>query len=290
MKKTLLLIVAALLAGQVLAQNPKRPDPGAVKATNEAINKQIKQMMQASEAQMNRYWTKSTLTLPQLAQKVAWATKSMAGVHGQYQMLAQTSEGRGIYTGEMRFQSPALFKLNWVRLEADPRNGIFVGDGSKRHSLYDGTLMPDQAVTQPFKGTTTDPAQLVARFSNEFSRFLFQGAIEGKDPWVPLLTAWGKGAGGYATKVEQRKITLANKTYLSYRVKCVRNAAAAKKLGKSELEVVFDGTRFLPITVRETRVDLNGKEWRIQWAGKYLFNQKFKKTDFQMGTASKASP
>lgn len=292
MKRTFVVLsLCAAFVGVAEAQ-VKPPDRGMdakkARAQNEAISKKLAEEMKKANAQMEKYWRKSSLTIGQLAQKVAAATKNPRGVWGQYQMLAQTSEGRGVYTGEMKFASPTMFKVNWVRIEADPRNGILVADGFKRQSLFDGTLFPVQAITTPFKGYSTDPNQLVARFSNEFSRFLFQGAVDGKDPWVPLMTAWGKGAGGYQRPVvEERTLTISQRVFKSYRVKMTRSPVAAKKLGKSTLEVVFDGFKFLPVTVRETRVDTKGKEWLIQWAAKYAFNQKFQAQDFKMATPAK---
>lgn len=268
----------------------KQPDPGAVRARNEQMNKELDELIKKGTGDRERYWTKSSLSMTQLASKVAQATKYPRATRGMFKLLAQTSEGRGIYEGELSFQRQNVFKVNWIFLKADPVAGIFLSDGKKRQVFFDGKLSPAMAVTKNFSGVTTDPAQLVARFPNEFPRFLFQGATDGKDPWVPLISAWARGAGGYKAVVQERNITYQNRKYKSFRIKLDRTAEAAKKLGKSTLEVVFDGTFFLPVTVRELREDLRGKSWVIQWAGNYSFNQKFKPTDFQMqGTASRAS-
>lgn len=288
--RTGLYLLALCLVATGASQSSGSQDPGAARASNEALNKKINELIKQGTGERDKYWTKSSLTLSQLAQKVAAATKSPKGTLGVYQILAQTSEGRGVYGGEMRFQQPNVFKLNWVHIQPDPLNGIFLANGKIRQSIFDGKLSPVVSASKIFSGVTTDPAQLVARFSNEFTRFLFQGATDGKDAWVPLLTAWSKGAGGYKLFVQERNITFQNRSHRGFRIKLDRTAAAAKTMGKSSLEVVFDGHRFLPITVRELRTDKQGKPWVIQWSGNYKFDQKFQPSDFEMkGAVAKDS-
>jgi hypothetical protein len=290
--RTAFLIIGACAVALGVAQRDRQPDPGAVKAKNEEINRQLEKLIKEGAGERDKFWAKSSLTLGQLAAKVANATKNPPpSTYGKYKMLAQTSEGRGIYEGEFRFQQRNVFKVNWVHIQADPRNGTLLSNGKTRQSFFDGKLGPSVDASRSFAGATTDPAQLVARFSNEFPRFLFQGATDGKDPWVPLLTAWSKGAGGYKVFIQERNITYQGRKFRNFRIKADRTVAGAKKLGKSSIEIIIDGNFFLPVTVREIREDLDKRQWVIQWAGSYNFNQKFKPDDFKMtGTAMKANP
>jgi len=286
--RTISFIVASLCVGLVAAQ---QKDPGAVRANNEAINKHLDDLIKKGGVDRDKDWKASTLSLTELTARVARMTSQPKGVYGFYQMLAQTSEGRGVYTGEMKFQQPNIFKVNWVLIKPDPLNGTYVANGKTRQLFFDGQLRPPTAVSKPFSSATTDPAQLVSRFSNEFPRFLFQGATDGKDAWTPLINAWSKGAGGYKLTLQERSMVFQNRTFRSFRIKLVRNATAAKKLGESTVEIIFDGVRYLPITVREIRRDLNKKPWVVQWSGNYKFNQTFKSDDFLMkSVVSKANP
>lgn len=290
--RSISLIAAALCVPVLFAQAPRQSqDPGAVKAQNEAINKQIDQLMRQGIADREKFWKKSSLTLSELGKRVARMTTETKGVYGYYRMLAQTSEGRGMYTGEMRFQQPNVFKVNWVLIRPDPLNGVSVANGKTRQMLFDGALRPATAATKPFSNVSTDPKTLVSKFSSEFPRLLFQGATDGKDAWLPLIAGWSKGMGGYKAIIQERSTTYQGKHFKSYRIKLDRNATAAKTLGASSVEIIFDGYRFLPTTVREVRTDTKGKPWMIQWSGQYKFDQKFKSDDFQMkGSVSKASP
>jgi hypothetical protein len=132
---------------------------------------------------------------------------------------------------------------------------------------------------------------LVGLFEIDFSRLAFQGLTEGVDAWRDIIGGWSKGANGYKATIEQRTMKYQGRDVLSYRIHAQRTAAAAKKYGASAVEVVIDGRRFLPVTIRVVRTDTKGKSWLAQWQAAYRFNQTIRPDEMQLGnTVASKSP
>jgi hypothetical protein len=285
MKKSFVLVaLASLVVSGYAWQQQKGPDPAAMKAKSAEANKRIAAMLKASQDKANQYWKPAKTTAAALAKQIAMSTKGAKNLYCYSQLIVQTSDGHGIYKGEIKVGSATRYKVDYVQIRPDPQNGVLLADGATRRSMLSGKVSPPLPLTQPFPDSSSNAATLVERFPNEFSRFMFQGATDGRDAWTPLITGWSQGMGGYAMKLQERKIVFNNRTFHNYRILLERTPAAAKKLGKSTVEVVFDASRYLPVTVRETRVDLKGKEWIIQWAGQYKFDQKFTAADFRFNS------
>jgi hypothetical protein len=231
-------------------------------------------------------WRPTKMTAAQLAIKVGVATKSLKGTAATMKILAQTSLGQATFDGVMRIGDNRHYRIDTFIIKPEPLTGIFLNNGTKRFVFVDGKFVPTGGIPsgQRIPSATSDPKKLVSIFPSEFGRIMFQGLTDGIDPWTPLLNAWASGVGGYGMKVEERVMTYQKTTYLTYRLKMSRSAGAAKTLGKSDLEIMVDGARFLPVTLKETRVDLKKKTWIVQWSAIYEFGKKFKTADYTITT------
>ncbi len=230
----------------------------------------------------DKLWKPSKLTVDQLAKKVEAAVRSLKNTEVTVNMLAQTAEGRGQFDGIMRIGDNRHYRIDTFVVKSEPVTAIYVNNGKSRFVLYDGQFVPKNGMPAASRhpSATADPKKLVSIFPSEFGRVMFQGLMDGLDSWAPIFNAWKSGAAGYKVKMEERVMAYQGQKYLTYRLRATRGGAAVKKLGKSEIEVSVDGARFLPVTVKEMRVDLKKKPWITHWAGLYKFNKKFSQADY----------
>lgn len=276
-----ILLAALHGAPTSLVQGNPLTQPGGKKIR--PFDKPPKEMQIAPAGTQN--WKKSTMTLDQLATKVSEAISGMRNVVGYLDISIQTPEGMGVYRyPSMLFQviDNQRYRYDYVVVQKVPFTCSLAADGLKRMLRLDTQVAQKPATWKA--PTVNDSSQiLVRRFELDFSRLAYQGLTEGVDVWRPLFHGWASNYDGFRPIVEERRITYQKHLFISYRVRVERDAATAKKLGPSAFEVVFDGQRFLPVTIRNVRRDPQGKLWFAYWTCGYQFNLKPKLSDMRLG-------
>lgn len=273
-------MIELLLAAALLPQ--KQQNPPDVKKTGADLAKVFSEAVKPKPG--DNLWRPTKLSVAQLAAKVEASVRNIKNTEVAIKMLAQTSEGRGQFDGIMRIRDNRNYRMDTFVVKPQPVTAIYTSNGKSRFVLYDGQFKPKSGFPAGTRlaSATSDPKKLVQLFPIEFGRLMFQGLTDGLDSWGPVLNAWNAGATGYKVKIEERVMTYAGKKILTYRVLADRTPAAAKTQGSSKIELRVDGTNFLPVTVRETRVDLKKKTWIIQWSSIYSFGKKFNADDFRI--------
>ncbi len=232
-------------------------------------------------------WTRSQVTLTQLAQKVAAATMGLKNTTAEMRVDVTTPEGTAVFmtpSVALRIRDASHYRVDYVVIQKVPFSASLAFDGRSRRVRLDSELTT-------LKGTGKIPAalkvtgdRLVALFDIDFPRLAFQGLTEGVDAWKSVFMGWARGVDGYKPVVEERRMTYQGVKYLNYRILVQRTGPAKAKLGVSTFEVVLDGKRFLPVTIRNVRTDAKGGKWSAQWVAAYKFNQKLTDVDFKLGS------
>jgi len=117
------------------------------------------------------------------------------------------------------------------------------------------------------------PAEL-AKWPGDFSRAMFSEYETGKRTWGPLLRAWSNGEGGFKATVEEKKAVVLGKERSIYQV------LATRKSDGAQVQIVVDGERFLPVTVRTLVKNSKGGLDKVQWSAKWSFGGHHDPSDF----------
>lgn len=227
-------------------------------------------------------WHPTKITLAQLASRIGDSVKSLKNVKADTITLARTAEGEGEYKGIIAIQDSKNYHVDYIVIDSRPLSATDVSDGRFRMIRLDEKWSPVFAAGKPLGVAHRTGVELAAQWPIDFSRMVFQGLTDGKDAWGPIAAAWSKGANGFQAIVEERQMDYNGRQVTNYRVRAERPAATAKKLGAATTEIVVDGTRYLPVTIRIDRTDEKGNKWMSQWSARWKFNQVLKPEDFKM--------
>lgn len=231
-------------------------------------------------------WKPTRMTFATLAQKVSAATAGLKATRADLNVFVRTPEGQGMFFSPsvvLRVKDAMHYRVDYVVVQRIPFSATLVNDGKKRGIRAD-TKVEWKPASYRLPATKLKGDLLVGLFEIDFARLAFQGLTENQDAWKDIITGWTRGTNGYKAILEERKMRYQGKDILNYRIRAQRTAAAAKKFGASTVEVVFDGRRFLPVTIRVVRTDQAGKSWLAQWQAAYRFNQTIPPSEMQLGT------
>jgi hypothetical protein len=289
------------MVGQPKKPNALTPEQQAVVEQQQQMSSEVaKQMIEKAKNTPKRTiaipdattegWHKSPLSAQQIASKVAAATSGMHNTSGHNFVLVETPEGHGEYEGTLSVQDQKRFKIDYVAVQRMPQKSVVVANGTKKMVKVGDKWIPPVSIGKPLPVASTSTQGMMQTWDADFSRLIYQGLTDRADPWVPLVSQWSKGADGYKLATEERIIQSNGKKVVDYRLKAVRSPQAAKKLGESSYEIVIDGKRFLPVTIREVRKDPKGQQWKVQWMGGYSFNKSFAQSEFEAPYNMKPTP
>lgn len=230
-------------------------------------------------------WKPSKVTVGDLAKKVSFATANLKKTLAYLTVNVQTPEGQAWFKPPsvlLRIIDSKLYRVDYVVVQSIPFSASLVRNQKERIFRLDTKVLKTSLTGKLPAAYKVTGNALVPLFETDYSRLAFQGLTEGVDAWVPVLTGMSKGVSGYKTTVEERRMKYRGQDFLSYRILATRGVSD-KKPGASTFEIVLDGKRFLPVTIRNVRRDSAGKEWMSQWTSSYVFNQTIPIKDIRLG-------
>lgn len=228
-------------------------------------------------------WTASKLSGKELASKIGSAMRSMKGTYGRTISTIKTPTGTGQVTSEIKVQDNKVYSIQFMVIGVMPETGEVRADGKRRAFTGPNGAFKDRLpITVPSPEAKLSSNQIASNWPKRFPRLAFLGLTDAKDPWVPVISDLLSGKSGFKTEVSERVSDFRGRKLRNYRIVAKRSPAAAKTLGPCEIEMVFDGVRFLPVTMRvNTKYPKEG-EFKVQWQSGWNFNQKFKPEDFRL--------
>lgn len=217
-------------------------------------------------------WTASRLSAAEVGRRMAQAIEGMRGVEGVAETTVETPEGRGQIRTTIAVRDNRNYRIEFPIVALVPDAGVMAANGTTR-SLRIGTK-----TTPPFPidGKTGDAdwnaSQIARNWNRDFGRLIFRGLTEGRDALGPLIAEWSRPQSGFRVTTEERSREFRGRTVTNYRIRASRAARAGQ--GASEVEIVIDGERGLPVTIRSIWTDDRGREWRAQWSAGWNFERK----------------
>ncbi len=247
-------------------QGNKRPDPGQSRPEIPDIKKPDGVDQGATG------WTKATIKPTELASKIASGISGVKGAYGEASIIFQNAGGNGSMVANIWIKDNKVYRIDLPDITGSPSVGNVNSDGKLKHAAFKGhSSKPVPASTKSWMSQGGDEAKWIQQFPS----MIFRGIFDSNDPWGGFVKIFGDPKNGYELQAQQRDMPWKGKTIRNYRFLVTRTAASAKKKGPLEMEFVFDGQRFLPVTVRLDSADGDGKLLRANWSGKWSFNRKF---------------
>lgn len=228
-------------------------------------------------------WKTGGIAGTDLAARIGKAIQTMKGVEGKSRTVLKTPAGNGMVQSDVKIQDGKTYVIQFPVIKDLPEAGEIRANGRVRASRNgEGKLGPQKPVATKAPEAALPPAKIAANWPKEFPRLAFLGLTDGKDAWKPLLEQLTSGKAGFNTEISKRTMEYKKRQITSYRVVARRTPAAEKKLGPCEMEMVFDGMRYLPVTIRVNMTDPKGHEWKVLWQAGWNFQKTFKPAEFAM--------
>lgn len=206
--------------------------------------------------------------------------KALASVSGAFVEADTNFEmpdvGKLTGKAQIRIENPSTYMVQYYTVEDQSARRKVVADGNRRAELGgDGwKQLPDpKAPPKPKEVTEAD----VKAFGEGFLQTMHSRFLTGENVWGPMMRAWEEGKGGYTVRVETKTVKLNGKDRRIQRV-----VAETKQGTPTQIEILIDGQRNLPLTVRSVETLPGGKQNRIMWTGRWAFGGKHEKSSFAL--------
>ena len=167
------------------------------------------------------------------------------------------------------------FSIDFALPETQGSWNRFVGDGSRRAVRIDGKWIEQEEFTAR-RAPKMSRAE-VADWPMSFPEGMFSFYFRSQDAWAPLFSAWQAGVAGYSAIVEKQLVRKGTVQRELYRV-----VAKTESGDPTEVEIIIDAVRMLPLTVRAIRSGPGGGESRIFWTASWAFGGSHNPKEFDI--------
>ena len=217
-----------------------------------------------------------------LGEQVDLAFNASEPMLGSCRMEIDNAGARTQALPRIKLQDPDNFLIEYVDVERQQDMGRLVSrDGESRIRKESTFVEPNlSAVPQRFDRDEIED------WMADFPLRMFDGFREEKPYWSKLIPALKDPANGFKTTVEEKisEITYPDKdgNMISdndprkfYRI------AAISEDGTSEIEIIIDSKRYVPVTILTTKKLEGDKERKILWNASWGYGGSFTSEDFQ---------
>jgi len=252
--------------------NPTKPTPESPEGS-ETIPK-------ATQPDRSNVWAGTSITPQQIAADVGRAMANLKDTKGDITVAVVTPEGTGGLNQQLKIKDNKHFDINYVEMQRQPQHCSVTANGKQKQEIVAGQWKPAVPLDKPLPDATESPEAQAMGWDRQFSRTMWFGLTDGKDPWKSVISEWLHGTGGYNVTAQERHTMAEGHDFVDYRIQAERTSAAAAKLGTSTIQIVIDAMHHLPTTIITNSTDLNGGKWNMMWSCHYYFRQQFGPKDF----------
>jgi len=201
-------------------------------------------------------------SLTDLGKRVDQAITKLPPAMVNGRITFSTGEGELMGKVDIKVKDSSTFRVQYNMPKLKAEAGSLVGDGRRFAEKTESGWKLRQK-----EGGSASPSEL-QRWPLEFTSMMFMPLTDSKVTWQPLFDSWQKKG----AKVEERPQELNGKKKMLYRV------ILAEK--DSQMEVILDGERMLPLTVRSDVPRKGGGRDRMMWTGQWAFGGSHQASDF----------
>lgn len=209
-------------------------------------------------------WEKNELTPAMVGDKM---DKALAGLKGAMGFVSVSFDlpkvGKLTGKGKIGIENSNTFYADYFTPETKSAAIRIVSNGSKRMEL---TPKGWEALNPaPNTKDVTYNDEETAKWKSEFWTEMMDGYRHGTATWKPIMEAWQSGKGGYSSTIESKTINVSGAKHKIHRI-----VSTSKQNSNTEIEVIVDADRYLPVAVRviDKLPDgtVNKSMWSVIWA------------------------
>lgn len=220
-------------------------------------------------------WSKSELSAAELGAKLDKAIAALKDASADANITVENEELQGQLRLNIDVANPETYKVEYV-LVSNPQETHFAVANGKKRSRFEKSVWaaPKPAASQ---GEAVDGRKLLSTWADRFPNDALRSLTDRQPTWGPLLQALERGELGFKMIVETKTMPVAGQPRPFYRVLAERPGAEPLRF-----EMRFDGTRFVPLTLRSNRERPGGRPDKAQWTAGWKFGQKVDPSKFEV--------
>lgn len=223
-------------------------------------------------------WTATRTSAQELASRVDRSLKNLRHAYAGSELLFDIPEGnglrlpagRGMSLGNFRIENENRFNLQYVAL-AEGIQMRAVRNLGQRTELLGASGWTPQEARGPVVTLPASDEEFLRDWPLHFSKSAFSPFLDGVDFWQRTIGAWERGVRGFRLTTEERPATIRGEKRVNYRVHAERSEGEEREA----IEVLFDGERNVPITIRVESFAPDRKPLLIQWHAAWAFDMEF---------------
>lgn len=275
--------------------NPSRPDvgPGASGDTapkaGDAAEAKVPALPKPNPeafsipAKGNGGWVSTRVDARDLAKNISKALSSLKGIEGETVTTLTTPGGHGQVRGKLKIQNERAYSIQFPVVQMMPAMKEARSNGKVKAVSTDQGVFPRKSrIDASLLAGNVRSGKLAENWARYFPQLVFSSLTDGKDVWQPLFAELADGHSGFKAEISQRTLDFRERKVSNFRLTAKRNPEAAKRFGPCEMEMVFDGERFLPVTIRMNFKDPKEGEYKVLWQTAWNFDRKFDPKDFAL--------
>jgi len=187
--------------------------------------------------------------------------------------------------GDVLTMSPTLkikndreYVIQYALPETEATMNSLAADGQER-AYYEGSKIK---VLAPFGKNEVRKKMSKAEIKEFIERMPVEGFryySHGDRPWSAFVAGLADPNSGFKVSLEEKNLEAVGDTRAFYRY-------VAKSTGKeaTEIEIIVDSKRNVPVTFRANQKFADGKERKLVWSAQWNFGGKFDEKDFRIPT------
>ncbi|MFN3730146.1 MAG: hypothetical protein ACK4XJ_10575 [Fimbriimonadaceae bacterium] len=225
-------------------------------------------------------WKTSGLSAAELGKRLDQAVAELADSEVRGVLTLRDFGGQsGQAALRQELHRDAIYRMEFVDMRKGFDKYIVVSDGKRQARAVNGDWGAPVAAPKP-NSKKAEPAAIVRAWEREFPRLVFEARHSGSGSLAALGEGLDKGLDGFTRVVEERTITYNNIPKKFYRIIASKKGKSANE--STVYEIVVDGSRFLPVTLKANTTNAEGKAYRAQYQIGYEFGKQQSVSEFNL--------
>lgn len=210
------------------------------------------------------------MTPAELGRKVDEAFADLTNAWADADTILEVGGAQLAGKSNVKIKDAKTFNVEYYDPQTEATLNRVISNGTERVKFY-----RDSWTKLPTPGSKpVTEADVLAEWPTQFLSDMFRLYSSDERVWSKLMSAIGAGEGGYKATVEEQKAKVLGKERTLYRL------VADRATDGTQLEMIIDGVRFLPVTVRTAVKTKDGKTDSRLWTCSWKFGGTFDAKEF----------
>lgn len=219
-------------------------------------------------------WRPSKTSVSDFASKLGAKLAQTNGTEGKANVGIKTPEGEGRLELRYLFATPTKYRIEYIEPYLVPSRALIISNGTLKVEFKNKKFGKPIPESSKFESGSASPSEWV----RNFSRLLFARITDKRDTLAEFAKSLASDK-NFVAGIEERTLERNGKKVLNFRLRGERTPAAAAKQGPLKLEIVVDGVRWMPVTIR-TEAGSGKDLWRYEWSCGWNFGKTFPESEF----------